>query len=175
GVYFHGNVSNERKCCYKYSGDFEDSNKQQFIAYIDRTNEHGTTTPTLTDRVNLSVLNDSKSYPDADKQYVQLYVPFDVFEEACKLIKSRYGKSEGYNNFMKYWARNGNYNWISDYSEYPGGIFDGTHEVIHPWNSSNFWNTYDGTISPIKDAIAGYDVDGKGGTKAFGWKNKTAA
>ena len=48
-------------------------------------------------------------------QYAQLYVPFDWFKAACKQVKSYYKDSNGYagyHNYMKYWARNGE--WIDE-------------------------------------------------------------
>jgi len=106
----------------------------------------------------------------ATDQYVQLYVPYEYFEQACKMIKSVYSESNGYAgyfNYMKYWAKNGNYNWICNQSEYAGST-SGMVIVKNTYTVTNFWNNYDGTKSPVDNGTT--NVDGKSGTKAFGWK-----
>ncbi|MCQ2381902.1 MAG: hypothetical protein MJ054_01215, partial [Clostridia bacterium] len=103
-----------------------------------------------------------------EHQYAQLYVPYAYFEKACKMIKSVYSASNGYagyHNYMKYWARNGDYYWICDYSEYPGKP-DGTEQVKYTYLVTNFWNNYNGEKSPL-----GTDnVNGIG--NAYGWKKE---
>lgn len=57
----------------------------------------------------------------------------------------------GYHNYMKYWAKNGEYNWICNTSEYTGPqtsvkIVEKTYMV------KSFWTKYDGTTSPLNGA-----------------------
>lgn len=72
---------------------------------------------------------------------------------------------------MKYWARNGAWNWICNQSEYserlPNSIFV---EVKKTYMVTSFWNNYDGNKTPIDGELGstGGNVDGKGGAKAYG-------
>ncbi len=98
-----------------------------------------------------------------EKEYAQLYIPFDYFKRACQQIKSVYSSTNGYAgyfNYMKFWARNGGYNWICDFSEYDGPR-TGVHEVSKTYLETAFWNSYDGTKTPLKDPNAN--------TKAIIW------
>jgi len=90
------------------------------------------------------------------REYAQLYVPFDYFKRACQQIKSVYSPIngyEGYFNYMKFWARNGDYNWICDFTEYNGPKY-GVYEVSKTYLETAFWNSYDGTKSPLRDPSA---------------------
>lgn len=85
--------------------------------------------------------------------YSQLYVPFEYFKRACQTIKSVYSATnnfEGYYRYMQFWAKNGAYNWICDFSEYDGDK-TGIREVKYTYLETAFWNNYDGTISPLKE------------------------
>ncbi len=112
-----------------------------------------------------------------EKKYAQLYIPYDYFEKACKMIKSVYSETNGYAgyfNYMKYWAKNGQADWICNFQEfYDGeGERDGVTEVKKTYLVTNFWNNYDGTKSPVDGASLG------DGVYANGWgkeKEKTAA
>ena len=88
--------------------------------------------------------------------YAQLYIPYDYFKSACKAIKDQYSASNdyaGYHNYMKYWARNGEYYWICDFSEYKGTLNDEVMKDIVKVNKTylvkSFWDNYNGTLSPI--------------------------
>lgn len=86
-------------------------------------------------------------------KYAQLYVPYDYFKRACQAIKSVYSSANGYKgyfNYMKFWAKNGAYNWICDFSEYDGKK-DGVKEVRYTYLETAFWNEYDGKTSPLKE------------------------
>lgn len=50
---------------------------------------------------------------------------------------------------MKFWAKNGAYDWICDFSEY-GGKRDGIKEVKYTYLETAFWNNYHGD-SPLKN------------------------
>lgn len=53
--------------------------------------------------------------------YAQTYISFDTFKQAAKKIFSLYQENpKGYENFMRYWAHNGEYNWIGNTDEYSG-------------------------------------------------------
>jgi len=97
--------------------------------------------------------------PD-DRSYAQLYVPYDVFKWACQTIKSQFPDSAGYKNYMKFWARNGAYNWICDTSEYDGPMDDEFVKVQYTYRAHNFWTNYDGTLSPVDGSFM----------KAVGWE-----
>ena len=84
-------------------------------------------------------------------KYSQLYVPYDYFKRACQTIKSVYSSVngyEGYFRYMKFWAKNGAYDWICDFSEY-GGDRTGVKEVKYTYLETAFWNNYHGD-SPLK-------------------------
>lgn len=86
-------------------------------------------------------------------KYAQLYVPYDYFKRACQAIKSVYSSANGYKgyfNYMKFWAKNGAYNWICDFSEYDG-VREGVEEVKYTYLETAFWNNYDGKTSPLKE------------------------
>ena len=51
---------------------------------------------------------------------------------------------------MKFWAKNGAYNWICDFSEYDG-VREGVEEVKYTYLETAFWNNYDGKTSPLKE------------------------
>lgn len=80
--------------------------------------------------------------------YTQLYVPYDYFKRACKMIQSVYSESNqyaGYHNFMHYWATNGDWNWINFTTE--SNEFDNNEkdlvQVNYTYLSANFWNNFD--------------------------------
>lgn len=86
-------------------------------------------------------------------KYSQLYVPYDYFKRACQTIKSVYSSVngyEGYFRYMKFWAKNGAYDWICDFSEYDGKR-TGVKKVKYTYLETAFWNNYDGTTSPLED------------------------
>lgn len=67
---------------------------------------------------------------------------------------------------MKYWARNGSYDWICDTSEYAGYTGDVTL-VNNTYLVTGFWNRFDGTRSPVNGELLPI-VNGVQ-TKANGW------
>ena len=88
-----------------------------------------------------------------DDSYCQLYIPYSTFKSACQQIKSVYSANpDGYFKYMKYWARNGEYNQICDYGENTGAM-DGTIKVNNTYLASNFWNHYDGTKDPVTGQV----------------------
>ncbi|MBR4418891.1 MAG: hypothetical protein IKT33_02695, partial [Clostridia bacterium] len=103
---------------------------------------------------------DQKCIIPDDRSYAQLYVPYDVFKWACQTIKSQFPDSAGYKNYMKFWARNGAYNWICDTSEYDGPMGDEFVKVQYTYRAHNFWTHYDGTLSPVDGSFM----------KAVGWE-----
>lgn len=110
------------------------------------------------------ILDENDSSSKTATNYNKLYVPYDVFKSACRQIKAVYtgaGQEHGYANYMTYWARNGSYTDICDYSENIGSTY-GTTLVVNTYLVSSFWSVYDGT----KDLVTGADYDGK---KAVGW------
>lgn len=50
---------------------------------------------------------------------------------------------------MQFWAKNGAYDWICDFSEYDGKR-DGINEVRYTYLETAFWNNYHGD-SPLKN------------------------
>lgn len=88
-------------------------------------------------------------------KYAQLYVPYDYFKRACQAIKSVYSSANGYKgyfNYMKFWAKNGAYNWICDFSEYDNPYDDyNIKPVKYTYLETAFWNNYDGKTSPLKE------------------------
>lgn len=101
-------------------------------------------------------------------EYVQLYIPYEYFSDACKLIKSIYNEGEkGYKNYMSYWARNGEYNWICDTSEYPGTIPENSDVklVKNTYLVKTFWNNYKGETSPLNGGKITYNNG-----KAYGFE-----
>lgn len=129
------------------------------------------------DEVNLDDLSFGVSLPtavddDNPETYAQLYVPFDYFKTACRFIKSLYNESNGYagyHNYMKYWARNGQWNWICNTEEYSGTIYnpDGMTAfrfVNNTYNVKTFWDNYKGTTHALPDChdpIYGWSGDWK--------------
>lgn len=117
------------------------------------------------DESDISNLQDGKIENYPRDEYVQLYVPYDYFEKACKMIKSVYSSDNnyvGYHNYMKYWARNGGPDWICNTEEYAG--YTGDKVVVkNTYLVTNFWNYYDGTKSPVRGENYLY------GVKANGW------
>ncbi len=113
-------------------------------------------------------------------QYAQLYIPYDYFEAACKMIKSVYSETNGYagyHQYMKYWARNGQYFWICDQSAFPGEL-DKYKKVNNVYTVTKFWDNYNGTLNPQNGDTTnatGYD-DVMEGTNpftpeiAYGWR-----
>ncbi len=107
-----------------------------------------------------------------ENKYAQLYIPFDTFEEACTRIKRVFSDDpefKGYHNYMKFWARNGDWNWISFYQganeyDYKEATATGIQKVEHTYESITFWTNYDGTKSPLD----GTDLS----SKAYSWKRQ---
>ncbi|MCM1320583.1 MAG: hypothetical protein NC041_03455 [Bacteroides sp.] len=60
---------------------------------------------------------------------------------------------------MKYWAKNGNPDWICNTEEYAGGYSDKTL-VKYTYLVTNFWNNYDGTKLPVDGTGNGYQANG---------------
>ena len=92
------------------------------------------------------------SYAPIDS-YVQLYIPFNRFKDACKQIKSSfsaYNNYIGYFNYMQFWAMNGEYDWICNTVEYSGPT-DDVKIVKYPYTMASFWDNYQNTatISPL--------------------------
>lgn len=58
-----------------------------------------------------------------------------------------------YHNYIKYWAKNGQYNWICNTSEYSGSMYNLIGEdmelVQKTYLVKSFWNQYNGTTSPV--------------------------
>ncbi|MBO4823665.1 MAG: hypothetical protein J5580_03830 [Clostridia bacterium] len=102
-------------------------------------------------------------------EYAQLYIPYDYFETACQMIKSAYsGDYAGYHNYMKYWARNGNVNWICDQTAYVGEL-DDKLKVNYTYKQAGFWNNYKGTQSPVDGTDSNVSGYAAGDKKAYGW------
>ena len=117
----------------------------------------------------LKTYEDEKVVIPKSSKYLQLYISFDTFKEACQRIKVQYSDDpdyNGYHNYMKYWARNGEWNWICHYTdgqnEYDW-VDDGQlTKVDKTYLINDFWNEYDGSKSPL---------DGKAtDKKAYGWR-----
>lgn len=51
---------------------------------------------------------------------------------------------------MKFWAKNGAYDWICDFSEYDGNK-QGIKKVKYTYLETAFWNNYKGTTSPLEE------------------------
>lgn len=78
------------------------------------------------------------------------------------MIKSVYSESNGYAgyfNYMKYWAKNGDPDWICNTEEYAGPT-RGKTTVNKTYLVTNFWNNYDGTRSPVDGAILSKKANG---------------
>ena len=96
--------------------------------------------------------------------YVQLYIPYSYFERACQIIKSVYDTNPvGYTNYMKFWAKNGEYNWICNTSEY-AGLSDDVETVKKTYLATDFWINYKGQ-SPV---TGDFTMNGQD-YKAIGW------
>ena len=109
-----------------------------------------------------------------DEKYAQLYIPYEYFKAACDRIKKEYSSTNhyaGYHNYMKYWAKNGEYNQICDLSEY-STIGGGFVQVANTYKVTFFWNNYDGTTSPVDGATLGKDSEGNPIT-AIGFEKKS--
>ena len=87
------------------------------------------------------------------------------------MIKSAYsGDYAGYHNYMKYWARNGNVNWICDQTAYAGELDkDGKVKVNYTYKQAGFWNNYKGTQSPVDGTDSNVSGYADGDKKAYGW------
>ena len=99
--------------------------------------------------------NETAGTTSVTQNYAQLYIPFEYFRTAAKQIKSYYSPNDGYqgyHNFMHFWARNGDFNWIGDTQEYTGPKI-GIAELKYIWSSTGFWNRFDGTVDPFGNAI----------------------
>ncbi|MBS7401144.1 MAG: hypothetical protein KIG16_01360 [Eubacteriales bacterium] len=126
------------------------------------------------------ILDETEKYGSAGyNEYAQLYIPYDYFEAACKIIKSSYSESNGfagYHNYMKYWARNGLVDWICNpdpSSAAYTGETTGMTVVNNTYLQSNFWNSYNGTVSPTggnNPKGPAYDTG-----NAYGWLVKQDA
>ncbi len=103
------------------------------------------------DEADLRNVSDGHMEQYPRDEYAQLYIPYDYFEKACKMIKSVYSKNNdyiGYKNYMKYWAKNGNPDWICNTEEYAGPT-SGKSIVKNTYLVTNYWNYYDGKKSPL--------------------------
>ena len=84
-------------------------------------------------------------------RYTQLYIPYDYFKQACRQIKSVYSASNnyaGYFNYMKFWAKNGDFDWICDFSEHNSPAKD-VYTVSKTYLETAYWNNYDGKSLPL--------------------------
>lgn len=59
-----------------------------------------------------------------------------------------YNNYIGYHNFMKFWAKNGEYNWIANTQESSFQLSD-VKIVSKTYLDKTFWNEYDGTKNPL--------------------------
>lgn len=59
-----------------------------------------------------------------------------------------YNNYIGYHNFMKFWAKNGQYNWIANTQESSFQLSD-VKIVSKTYLDKTFWNEYDGTKNPL--------------------------
>ena len=54
---------------------------------------------------------------------------------------------------MKFWARNGEYNWICDFSEYQDTKNKDIVKVTKTYLSRSFWDAYDGKNLPTSGTV----------------------
>ena len=105
---------------------------------------------------NYNVWFEVKEY-EVDDQYLQLYIPYDTFAKACKLVKSVYATESndytGYHNYMKYWAHYGDWNWICDTTEYSGST-EGMVKVINTYMATYWWKNWTEGQHPIKIEVS---------------------
>lgn len=100
-------------------------NETQFVVRTERKDKDGNT---MTDKGKILYNYEKK----LGTYFTQLYVPFDYFKRACQMIQSMYRADNdyaGYHNYMHYWAKNGQWNWIADNSECP----DISYEMTGPY------------------------------------------
>ena len=68
-------------------------------------------------------------------------------------------------NYMKYWARNGEWNWICNREEYNGGLQNSGYpdfvEITKTFDVTGYWDSYDGNVN-------GHVADGVTGN-VYGW------
>lgn len=67
-----------------------------------------------------------------------------------------YNNYIGYHNFMKFWAKNGEYNWIANTQACPNSSLSSDQAYVkYGYMSKTFWNDYgkDGTRSPLTNLI----------------------
>lgn len=104
--------------------------------------------------------------------YAQLYIPYEVFEQAVKKIKAAYSDTNdyaGFKNYMKYWARNGAWNWIANTEESNTPLYiDASDDsksqkrVKYTYLETKFWDEFNGTQSPLDGSAATAVGDSKG-------------
>lgn len=142
-----------RRWYERYGIKFDPGEKKVTWIYLDEAKFYTTKTIKLlsTDK---EVKLDSKMYT-VTNQYTQLYIPYTNFAQACQLIKSAYSNTpdfKGYFNYMKYWAKHGDPNWICVYpsnNEYDGPL-DGKEKVSNTYLATAFWNSNtNGDKSPL--------------------------
>ena len=101
----------------------------------------------------------SRENPSSEA-YAQLYISFNDFKAACQKIKSVYSDNyDGYTNYMKFWARNGEYYWICNKDAHDEGSVaalktqDGKSyvEIKKTYEATDFWCNYGSThnLSPV--------------------------
>lgn len=73
-----------------------------------------------------------------------------------------YNNYIGYHNFMKFWAKNGEWDWIANTQESSFQLND-VKIVSKTYLDKTFWNEYDGTKNPL----TGNPYEGA--TRAVGW------
>ena len=72
----------------------------------------------------------------------------------------------GFKNYMKYWARNGEWNWIANTEEYSyPTLTDGQKKVQYTYLETGFWDKFNGTLSPLDGSAATAVGDGWYGKK----------
>ncbi len=127
----------------------------QFVVRTERKDKDGNT---MTDKGKILYNYEKK----LGTYFTQLYVPFDYFKRACQMIQSMYSADNdyaGYHNYMHYWAKNGQWNWIADNSECPDIEYETTgpypsqdaqgketqyvfKAVQYTYRNTSFWNDF---------------------------------
>ncbi|MBE6361322.1 MAG: hypothetical protein E7059_07720 [Treponema bryantii] len=59
----------------------------------------------------------------------------------------------GYFNYMKFWAKNGDFDWICDFSEHNSPA-DDVYTVSKTYLETAYWNNYDGSSLPLSNSDA---------------------
>ena len=141
------------KDCTTAESGLQCTEKKVAWIYLDEAKFYSTKTIKLLSTDKEVKLN-SKMYT-VTNQYTQLYIPYTNFAQACQLIKSAYSNTpdfKGYFNYMKYWAKHGDPDWICVYpsnNEYDGPL-DGKEKVTNTYLATAFWNSNtNGDKSPL--------------------------